>query len=86
MLDWNCCLNQLQTELLRCVHYGVLPQDEAERLHEIVTERKRANRLGISSPPPQKKQKKVKVLKEEGYDDPDVAVSFSGEGVGRVTL
>ena len=72
----------------RCVHYGVLPQDEAARLFEIVTERKRTLRLGISSPspPPKKKKKKVKILKDDEVDDPDVTVSFSGDGIGRATL
>lgn len=73
------------------MHYGVLPHDEAERLHTIVTERKRTMRLGggtISSPPPaaQKKKKKAKLLQDEANDDPDVVVSFRGDGIGEATL
>jgi hypothetical protein len=66
----------------------VLPHDEAERLHAVVTERKRANRLGTngSAPPLLKKKKKVKILKEESHNDPDVVVSFRGDGIGHATL
>jgi len=72
------------------VYYGVLPHEKAERLHAIVTERKRALRLGggaIASPPPSaQKKKKKKLLKEEALDDPDLVVSFRGDGIGETIL
>jgi hypothetical protein len=98
---WNGVSNQACNSFLyemrfscrhgRCVHYGVLPHDEAERLHSIVTERKRAMRLGggvISSPSPaaKKKKKKPKLLQDEAHDDPDVVVSFRGDGIGEAAL
>jgi hypothetical protein len=78
----------------RCVYYGVLPHDEADRLNKIVTERKRAARLGTQgSPSPQhatkkpiKKKKVVKVLKDDSYDDPDMIISSGGDGIGIATL
>lgn len=78
----------------RCIYYGVLPHDEAERLNQIVIERKRAARLGTqSSPLPQhvtKKQKTkkkvVKVLKDDAYDDPDMIISSGGDGIGVATI
>jgi hypothetical protein len=72
---------------IRCVNYGVLPHDEAERLFEKVTKRKRKQRLGggAASPSPvKKKKKKAKVLKEEAVD-PEMQVS-SGEAIGRASL
>lgn len=71
-----------------------MPHNEAERLNKIVTERKRATRLGTqSSPSPQHaakkqntKKKSVKVLKDDAYDDPDMIVSNSGDGIGVATL
>jgi hypothetical protein len=86
----SCHLIELNA-LFRCVNYGVLPHNEAEKLYKIVTERKRSARLGTtsSSPSPQKvmlKKKKVKILKEEAYDDPDVVVSKGGDGIGTATL
>ena len=78
----------------RCVYYGVLPHKEAEKLNTIVTERKRAARLGtLSSPSPQhtaKKQKTkkkvVKVLKDDSYEDPDMIISSGGDGIGVAAL
>lgn len=77
-----------------CVYYGVLPHNEADRLNKIVTERKRAARLGtLGSPSPQhatkkpiKKKKVAKVLKEDSYDDPDMIISSGGDGIGIATL
>lgn len=62
----------------------MLPHKEADRLNKEVTERKRNTRLGISSPSPQKKKTKVKVLKEEGHD-PDMTTS-SGDAIGRAII
>ena len=79
-----------------CVYYEVLSLNEAERLHVIVTERKRATRLGsnTTSPSPQQKQRPVKkkkvvrVLKDDAYDDPDMIMSNGGgsDGIGVATL
>lgn len=81
-----------------CVYYGVLPHEEAERLHTIVTERKRAARLGpnaTTSPspqrPPAKKKQKIKkkiarVLQDDVYDDPDMVISSGGDGIGVAAL
>jgi hypothetical protein len=77
----------------RCVSYGVLPHDEAERLYDIVSERKRSNRMpggAMQSPAkpskkaPTKKVKKARLSSEEGFD-PDMQVS-SGDAVGRGSL
>ena len=79
-----------------CVYYGVLPRKEAERLHTMVTERKRAARLGsnATSPSPQQPAKKkqkikkkiVRVLQDETYDDPDMIISSGGDGIGVAAL
>eukprot|EP00539_Tryblionella_compressa_P004420 CAMPEP_0178735490 /NCGR_PEP_ID=MMETSP0744-20121128/1917_1 /TAXON_ID=913974 /ORGANISM="Nitzschia punctata, Strain CCMP561" /LENGTH=93 /DNA_ID=CAMNT_0020387865 /DNA_START=8 /DNA_END=289 /DNA_ORIENTATION=- len=50
-----------------CVNYGVLSYKKAEKLFQIVSDRKRRQRLGggaASSPAPPKK-KKAKVIKKE---------------------
>ena len=79
-----------------CVYYRVLSHNEAERLHAIVTERKRATRFGsnTTSPSPQQKQRPVKkinvvqVFKDDAYDDPDMIMSSGGggDGIGVATL
>jgi hypothetical protein len=77
--------------LRRCVYYGVLSHKEAERLNQVVVERKRNARMGISttsSPAsqPKPKKKKVKVEKDEAVDDPDMMPSRGGEAVGLASL
>lgn len=72
--------------------YGVLPHDEAERLFDIVSERKKNIRIngGMSSPVSSKKSsqmkktKKARVMKDEGFD-PDMQIS-SGDAIGRASL
>lgn len=69
-------------------HYCCL----AERLFEIVVERKRSNKMsgGVVQSPmkttkkPMKKVKKARLSSEEGFD-PDMQVS-SGDAVGRGSL
>ena len=79
-------------KISRCVYHGVLSHNEAVRLDIIITERKRATRLGTqSSPSPQhatKKQKKkvVKILKDDSNDDPDMIISSGGEAIGVAIL
>ena len=69
----------------RCVQYGVLPHDEAERLHKVVMKRKKQMRGGVASPSPaKKKKKKAKVIKEEA-DDMDMQVG-GAEQVGSAVL
>jgi hypothetical protein len=57
-------------------------------LNQIVVERKRNARMGISSSPaqPKPKKKKVKVEKDEAIDDPDMMPSSGGEAVGLASL
>jgi hypothetical protein len=81
-----------QSPVYRCVQYGVLPLEEAERLHQIVVERKRQLRLGggvaaaaLPTSGSKPKKKKARVIKEEGFHDPDMAVS-GGEGIGRTVI
>mmetsp|Transcript_20198 Transcript_20198/g.56293 ORF Transcript_20198/g.56293 Transcript_20198/m.56293 type:complete len:113 (-) Transcript_20198:1634-1972(-) len=70
-----------------CINYGVLSHKKAEKLHKIVTTRKRQVRTGggaaVVSPAP--KKKKSRLVKEEGID-PDMAGSGGYEGVGRRSL
>jgi hypothetical protein len=73
----------------RCVSYGVLPHDEAERLHKKVTDRKRQMRLGggsAATSPARKTSVKAKkrVIKEERFE-PDLQVS-GGDGIGTAVL
>lgn len=68
-----------------CVSYGVLSYEHAEELCHQVLERKRRMRAGLpASPVPKqpKKNKKVKIVKEEAAD---VVVSGS-DGIGRTTI
>jgi hypothetical protein len=51
---------------LRCVYYGVLPEEEAAKLNKVVMKRKK--RGGVTSPSPAKKKKKARVIKEEADD------------------
>jgi hypothetical protein len=72
-----------------CVSYGVLPHDEAERLHKKVTDRKRQMRLGggsAATSPARKTSVKAKkrVIKEERFE-PDLQVS-GGDGIGTAVL
>jgi hypothetical protein len=75
------------------VSYGILPADEAARLHDIVAERKRSGRVSgaMSSPVKSssksnqtKKVKKAKIYDDDGFD-PDMQIS-SGDGIGRTSL
>ena len=80
----------------RCVSYGVLTHEEAERLYENMVDRKKSNRLsgGVPASPVKSsnskksskpnKVKKARILKEEDFD-PDMQVS-SGDGIGRTSL
>jgi hypothetical protein len=69
-----------------------LSHKEADRLNQIVVDRKRNARMGIStsssSPAaqPKPKKKKVKVEKDEAVDDPDMMPSSGGEAVGLASL
>jgi hypothetical protein len=66
-----------------------LSHKEAERLNQIVVDRKRNARMGISSSPaaqPKPKKKKVKVEQDEAVDDPDMMPSSGGEAVGLASL
>lgn len=54
---------------LRCVYYGVLPEEEAAKLNKVVMKRKKQGRGGVTSPSPaKKKKKKARVIKEEADD------------------
>lgn len=67
-----------------CVAYGVLPKKEAQRLNDIVLERKRTGKSISNSPVPEKKKKKkAKVLEDD--TDPDMQAS-GAEAVGRMVL
>ncbi len=69
-----CCNARL---LHRCVSYGVLPYNEAEKIFQVVAKRKKQQRGGASSPavaPAAAKKKKAKLVKEE-EGDPDMAIS-----------
>lgn len=81
-------MGQSLTKFSRCVAYGVLPHDEAERLNKIVSERKKHKRLngGTASPmkSPAKKKKKTKIVKDEAIN-PDMQVS-GGDGIGTAIL
>lgn len=72
----------------RCVEYGVLPHDEAERVYQLVLERKRKGGSSIavssSSTPKKKKKKKPTIVKDEGVD-PDMQVS-GGDAIGKAVL
>jgi exonuclease III len=65
-----------------CVAYGVLPDEEAEKLHKKVASRKKK---GVSSPAlVTKKKKKAKIMKEED-DDMDMQAS-GAERVGSAVI
>ena len=75
----------------RCVAYGVLPEDEAEKVYKKVLKRKKggsgyavASASTASSKSPAKKKKKAKVIKDDDAD-PDMQTSGAQE-VGRVVL
>jgi hypothetical protein len=71
-----------------CVSYGVLDDDEAERLWKKVTNRKRSNGNPNRSPEPtakkNPKKKKPRILQDDGVE-PDLQVS-SGDGIGLTSL
>jgi hypothetical protein len=75
---------------IRCVAFGVLPEDEAEKLYKKVLKRKKGGYAVSSSTAvssknsPAKKKKKPKVIKEEDAD-PDMQLSGAQE-VGRAVL
>jgi hypothetical protein len=56
--------------LNRCVHYGVLAHEEAERVYNLLTSKKRNPKATASSSPPRKKVKK---------EQPDGVVSSSAD-------
>lgn len=68
------------------MYYGVLPEDEAERLNQVVMKRKKNMRLsGEALPSPaKKKNKKPKVIKDEAVD-PEMQTS-GAERVGSAVL
>jgi hypothetical protein len=68
------------------VYYGVLPEDEAERLNQVVMKRKKNMRLsGEALPSPaKKKMKKPKVIKDEAVD-PEMQ-TWGAERVGSAVL
>ena len=70
----------------RCVHYGVLPEDEAERVNQMIMHRK-GKKGTVSSPVPASKKPSSKKVKLEK----DIAVKadlhISGaERVGSSTM
>jgi len=69
----------------RCVAYGVLPDEEAEKLNKVLIKRKKEMRGGVASPSPAKKKKtKARVIKEE-VDDVDMQVS-GADRVGSAVI
>lgn len=68
----------------RCLAYGVLSHKKAEKLQEIVLERKKNVRLGGGGTSPAPKKKKAKLIKEEAVD-PDIQES-GAERVGSAVL
>ncbi|VEU35514.1 unnamed protein product [Pseudo-nitzschia multistriata] len=78
---YESLLKQRQTSEMAqdwCLNYGILSYKKAAKLHAIVTERKRKQRMGVtgtsaskksrsSSPPPPKKKR---VKKEDGVASP----------------
>ena len=78
----------LSLKKCRCVEYGVLPVDEAEKIYKKVLKRKRGGGGAASSPAPssaaKKKKKKAKLLADDAVD-PDMQIS-KGEAVGRAVL
>jgi hypothetical protein len=69
------------------VYYGVLPEDEAKRLNEVVLKRKKKMRISgeATSPPAKKKaKKKAKLIKDEAVD-PELHAS-GAERVGSAVL
>jgi hypothetical protein len=78
----------------RCVQYGTLTYEEAERLHQLVCERKKRLRLGGASAPsptksssvsqPKKKKTKVSVMKENEFD-PELTISGE-DRIGLTTI
>ena len=71
--------------IYRCVAYGVLPEEEAEKLNKKVSLQKKKMRGGVASPAPAaKKKKKAKIMKEED-DDMDMQAS-GAERVGSAVI
>jgi hypothetical protein len=69
------------------VYYGVLPEDEAERLNDVVLKRKKKIRVSgeATSPPAKKKaKKKARIFKDEAVD-PELHAS-GAERVGSAVL
>lgn len=52
---------------IRCVNYGVLPEDEAKRIFKIMLARKGTKGI-VSSPTAKKSSKKAKVEKDIGVE------------------
>ena len=78
----------LSRPVRRCVDYGVLPREEAERYHRICLQRKgKLKASGAASPSPAPKaakKPKPRVVKEE-LDLPDMQVS-GGDAIGQAIL
>jgi hypothetical protein len=82
--------------MFRCVSYGVLPTDEAIKLHEIVQKRKKKNGNITNSTPAKSESataaKKIsKRFKTKSNIDDDVAVDSGmqiggAEGIGSVVF
>jgi hypothetical protein len=70
--------------LNRCVAYGVLPDEEAEKLNKKLVSRKKTIRGGVSSPAPAKKKKKARVIQEDA-DDMDLQAS-GADRVGSAVI
>jgi hypothetical protein len=67
----------------RCVNYGVLSKEEAERLNKrLLDAKKKGLKSGIMSPPPKKKKVKVE---EDVYGDADMGIG-GPDRVGSKTL
>ena len=66
------------------MYYGVLPEDEAERLNQVVMKRKKNVRLSGEALPSPAKKKKPKVIKDEAVD-PEMQ-TWGAERVGSAVL
>ena len=84
LVFFSHCGAYVLKSIYRCVHYGVLPYAEAQRMFKIVAKRKKDHRLGVASSPPRKKKTKSRV-KEDVGSEPDMQVS-GADKVGSSVL
>lgn len=74
------------TTCIRCIAYGVLPEDEAAKVYKMVVKRKGSKKSTSSSPKPTssastKKKKSKKVMEDVEYDAGMGAGGDEGIGV-----